>query len=61
MVKNGHPVRFMHEGCSVNIETGIKCARGCNVIHQLVYWNFTKETAKKIATLTETKTVFDKD
>jgi hypothetical protein len=49
MVSSGVPVRFMSGGGSLNIVTGETTARGANVMHQIVYWNFSKETAKKIA------------
>ena len=49
MGKGGVPVRFMSGGQSMDIITGEKTGKGANVMHQLVYWNFSKETAKKIA------------
>jgi len=49
MVKNGTPVRFMSRGGSLNILTGDVTRKGANVMHQTVYWNFNKATAKKIA------------
>ena len=52
------PVRFQENGQTCNIETGAKQPKGINVIHQLVYWNFTKEVAKEVALLTGTKPVF---
>ena len=60
MVKNGVPVRFMKGGGSLNIETGKTTPRGANVMHQIVYWNFTKETAKKIADWLGARASFDK-
>lgn len=60
MVKSGVPVRFMKGGGSLNIETGHVSPRGVNVIHQIVYWNFTKETAKKIADWLGARASFDK-
>ena len=45
----GVPVRFMSGGESMDIITGKKTGKGVNVMHQLVYWNFPKETSKKIA------------
>jgi hypothetical protein len=59
-VKNGKPVRFMRLGCSLNINTGETTRPNCNIIHQYVYWNFTKETANKIAGWLNVKLVFDK-
>jgi hypothetical protein len=58
LVDDGVPVRFMHNGCSLVITTGETTSRGCNVIHQQVYWNFTKETSKKIAKWLKVKAVF---
>jgi hypothetical protein len=60
MVKNGAPVRFLSGGNSLNIETGQTTGRGTNVMHQIVYWNFTRETAKKIAGWLGVKAVFSK-
>ncbi len=57
----GIPVRFIHDGCAVNIITGDRNSKGCNVMYQKVYWNFPKEVAKEIALLTGTKPVFDKE
>ena len=57
-VKNGVPVRFMHNGCSLIITTGETTSKGCNVMHQQVYWNFSKETSKKIAKWLGVRTVF---
>lgn len=58
MVKNGTPVRFQINGQTLNLTTGELQPRGINVLYQLVYWNFTKETAKKIAGWTNSKPVF---
>ncbi len=60
MVNSGVPVRFMKGGGSLNIETGQTTPRGANVMHQIVYWNFTKETAKKIADWLGARASFDK-
>ncbi len=49
MVKDGVPVRFMSGGASLDIVTGEVVKKGANVMHQIVYWNFTKATANKIA------------
>jgi hypothetical protein len=57
-VPNGVPVRFMHNGCSLIITTGETTSKGCNVMYQQVYWNFTKETSKKIAKWLGVKAVF---
>jgi hypothetical protein len=56
--KDGVPVRFFFNGQTCNIETGAKQRKGINVIHQFIYWNFTKEVAKEIAEMTGTKPVF---
>ena len=61
LVKNGVPVRFMRGGGSLNIVTGEATKRGTNVMHQIVYWNFTKETAKKVAAWLGVKAVFSKE
>ena len=52
------PVRFQFSGQTCNIESGQMQRKGINVIHQLVYWNFTKEVAKEVAEMTGTKAVF---
>lgn len=57
-VDHGVPVRFMHNGCSLVITTGETTSKGCNVMHQQVYWRFTKETSKKIAKWLGVKAVF---
>jgi hypothetical protein len=61
LVKDGHPVRFLYNGQALNIETGEVCSKGCNIFYQIVYWNFTKETAKKIAGWLGVKAVFDEE
>lgn len=53
------PVRFLIGGQCLNIETGNLQQKGINVIYQQVYWNFTKETSKKIAKWLGAKPVFD--
>ena len=58
MVEHGVPVRFMYNGCSLIITTGETTSRGCNIMNQQVYWNFTKETSKKIAKWLKVKAVF---
>jgi hypothetical protein len=60
MVPNGVPVRFLDGGESMDIITGQKTGRGSNVMHQIVYWNFTKETSKKIAKWLGVRPVFSK-
>lgn len=60
MVSDGCPVRFFDDGQSVSIiAEGIKSPKGCNVINQIFYWNFTRETARKIAELTGTRPYFE--
>ncbi|GBG14465.1 uncharacterized protein NMK_2064 [Novimethylophilus kurashikiensis] len=49
MVPKGTPVRFQIGGQTINIMTGEKQAKGINVMYQIFYWNFTKETSSKIA------------
>lgn len=56
----GVPVRFMKGGRNLDIVTGNFQKKGVNVVHQLVYWNMTKETAKKIAGWLGVKAVFSK-
>ena len=57
-VPNGVPVRFLHEGRCLIITTGDTMRKGTNVLLQQVYWNFTKETSKKIAKWLGVKAVF---
>jgi hypothetical protein len=52
------PVRFLKNGRCLILESGELMKAGINVIHQQVYWNFTRETAKKIATWLDCKPVF---
>ncbi len=54
------PCRFLIEGRSMNIVSGEVLGRGVHVIHQIVYWNFTRATAREIAALLGCKVVFDK-
>lgn len=51
-------VRFLHNGQNLTIQTGRLMAKGINVIHQTVYWNFTRETAKRIAAALKVTAVF---
>lgn len=60
LTREGTPVRFQEGGQTVNIVTGEKQPKGINVIHQLTYWNFDRETAREIAKATGTKAVFSK-
>lgn len=52
------PVRFLHDGRNLNIQSGRLMQRGTNVIYQTVYWNFTRATAEKIASALHVKAVF---
>ena len=52
------PCRFMCNGQNLNICTGELLPKGTNVIDQLVYWQFTKETANKIAKWLDCKIVW---
>jgi len=49
VVGKGVPVRFMVKGQALNITSGELSQKNINVIHQITYWHFTKDTAKKIA------------
>ena len=60
-VKNGVPVRFLVGGAAIDIITGETFKKGMNVMYQPVYWNFTKETAKKVAEMLGAKAVFSED
>ncbi|HNX25947.1 MAG TPA: hypothetical protein PKK48_00915 [Phycisphaerae bacterium] len=57
-VPNGVPCRFMSDGRCLNISTGELQPQGINVMHQRVYWNFSRETAKKIASTLGCRVVF---
>lgn len=58
LIQQGTPVRFLYHGQNLNIATGDLMPRGTNVMHQIVYWNFTRETAKKVAKWLGAKAVF---
>ncbi len=58
MVQNGVPVRFQINGQTMNISTGELQPKGINIINQLVYWNFSKDTSKQIAEWLYCKAVF---
>lgn len=53
----GSPVRFKKDGGTLNISTG-EITKGGNVINQVAYWNFTKDTSKKIAKMLGARAVF---
>lgn len=59
MIKTGHPVRFLFNGQALDITTGDLASKGSNVMYHPVYWNFTKETSKKIAQWLNVKPAFD--
>ena len=56
--KEATPVRFLKNGQAVNLETGEMAAKGTNVMYHVVYWNFTRALARKIAVWTDTRAVF---
>lgn len=58
MVKNGVPVRFLIGGQAIDIVSGKAASKGSNIMYHPVYWNFSKETAKKIAKWLGAKAVF---
>ena len=60
IIPQGDPVRFMRGGSSVNITTGETTPKGCNVIDQIVYWCFARETSREIANLIGARAEFDK-
>ncbi len=57
-MRDAFPVRFLHDGRALNIETGALDKKGINVMHQLTYWAFNKETSRKIAKWLEVKAVY---
>lgn len=52
------PCRFLKDGQAVDLLTGHLCSKGSNVMYHPIYWNMTTETAKQVASWTETKVVF---
>ena len=56
--RKGTPCRFLMDGRAVKLETGELASKGSNVMYHPVYWNFTRDTAKKVAEWTKTKVVF---
>lgn len=60
MVSNGIPCRFQINGQTLDIETRELQPKGINVIRQIHYWGFTRETANKIANWLNCKVVFSK-
>ena len=60
-IDNGIPVRFLQDGCAVDIINGTKYPRGTNVLYHPVYWHFSKETSIKIGKWLSLKPVFDKE
>jgi len=41
--KESKPIRFLAEGCAVNICTGVACSKNSNIIYHPVYWCRPKE------------------
>ncbi len=56
--RDATPVRFLKDGQAVKLETGEMASKGSNVMYHPVYWNFTRQTARKIAVWTGTNAVF---
>jgi hypothetical protein len=61
MVKDGVPVRFLKNGLAFDILSGVPVSKGSSIMYHPVYWNFTKDTAKKIADWLGAKAVFSED
>ena len=60
MVPTGVPVRFQVGGRTLGIQDGHLQKKGINVIHQIVYWYFTRETSLKIAKWLGATPIFSK-
>ena len=60
LTNDGWPVRFLHNGCALNIITGDLCISGSNIFYHPVYWRFDKDTAREIADFLGVKAVFEK-
>ena len=58
--RDATPVRFLKDGRAVNLETGEMASKGSNVMYHPVYWNFDRQTARKIAVWSGTNAVFGK-
>jgi hypothetical protein len=58
LVSKGVPVRFLRGGRALQIETGQEASKGSNVMYHPVYWNFSKETSKKIGDWLGARVVF---
>jgi hypothetical protein len=58
--RDATPVRFLKDGRAVKLETGEMASKGSNVLYHPVYWNFDRQTARKIAVWTDTNAVFGK-
>jgi hypothetical protein len=58
--RDATPVRFLKDGRAVKLETGEMATKGSNVMYHPVYWNFDRQTARKIAVWTGTNAVFGK-
>jgi hypothetical protein len=59
-VPSGVPVRFLYQGRNLNISNGRLMTKGVNIIYQVVYWNFLRETSKKIAQALGVEAIFDR-
>jgi len=58
MINHGVPCRFMFDGRNLNIVDGFLIKKGINVMYQMVYWHFSKETAKEIAKELDCQVIF---
>lgn len=58
MIPSGTPVRFQVAGQTLDICTGQLQKKGINVIHQIHYWCFSKETSLKIANWLSASPIF---
>jgi mannitol-1-phosphate/altronate dehydrogenase len=58
VVDEGSPVRFLVNGQALEILSGDLLPKHTNIMYHPVYWNFTKETSKKIAKWLNAKPVF---
>ena len=56
--EHGVPVRFLIDGCAIDIMTGVACKKGSNVIYHPVYWGFTRATSRKVASWLGARAVF---
>ena len=47
-MEEAETVRFLYHGQNLNIITGDLQPKGLNILYQIVYWHFKKETIEKI-------------